>query len=110
MPEKKCILHSSENCFGKLSDQHSIKECLVGYLGNRADSVNNYKKSEHKWNKDLKVLKNQNKMLYRISKKSGSRRELKKIKNIKSKAYKKCSYSISKSSISGSDYNYSIIQ
>ena len=37
-----------------------------------------YKKSENKWKKELKDLKNQNKTLYKISKKSGSRREVKK--------------------------------
>ena len=37
--------HSSENCFGKCSDQKSIKEVLGGALGNSYDAVNQYKKS-----------------------------------------------------------------
>ena len=37
----------------------------------------------------MKALKKQNKMLYIIAKKSGSRRELKKIKKIKANASKK---------------------
>ena len=39
---------------------------------------------------------------------SGSRHELKKIKKIKSKSYKKCSYSSIDSSISDSDSYYSL--
>ena len=56
---------------------------------NRAESVKQYKNSKGKWKKDIKSLKNQNKLLYIISKKSGSRREIKKINNIRSKASKK---------------------
>lgn len=100
--------HSSENCFGKRFNQNSIKETLGQALGNRDDSVKNYKKSEHKWKRELKSLNNQNKMLYSIAKKSGSSRELKNIKKIKAKASKKCSYSISGSSISDSDSDYSL--
>ena len=65
--------HSSDNSFGKRSGQKSIKEVLGGALGNRADVVKHDKKSEHKWKKELKALKKQNKILYSISKKSGSR-------------------------------------
>ena len=54
----------------------------------RADAVNNYNKFEHKFRKDLKALNKQNKMLSRISKIPGSRRELKMTKNIKAKASK----------------------
>ena len=56
---------------------------------NRAESVKQYKNSKGKWKKDIKSLKKQNKLLYIISKKSGSRREIKKINNIRSKASKK---------------------
>ena len=75
---------------------------MGGSLGNRADSVKYYKKSEHTWKKELKALKNQNKMLFIIAKKSGSRRELKNIKKIKAKAYKKCRCSSRNSSRSDS--------
>ena len=60
-----------------------------------------YKKSE-KWKKDLKALKKQNKMLYRIPKKSGLRCETKNIKNIRAKASKKGSDSSSDDSESDS--------
>ena len=77
MPEKKYMLHSSENCFGKRYNQQYIKDVLGGGLGNRANTLKQYKNSEHKLKKELKALKNQNKMLYSIAKNFGSRRELK---------------------------------
>ena len=89
MPEQKYMSHSSENCFGKRPDQQSINDRLGGALDNRADAVNQFKNYEHKYKKELKALKKHIKNLYRISKKSGLRRELKKIKNIKNKASKK---------------------
>ena len=49
----------------------------------RTNYVQQYKKSENKWKKELKALKKQNKILYSISNKYGSRREIKKIKKIK---------------------------
>ena len=52
-------------------------------LGNKAVAVNQYQKSENKWTGELEYIKKQNKMLFRMSKRSGSRRELKKIKKIK---------------------------
>ena len=48
-----------------------------------------YMNPKNNWNKDLKALRKQDKMLYIIAKKSGSCRELKKIKNIKANASKK---------------------
>ena len=59
---------------------------MGGYLGDRADTVKHYKKSEQKWKKELKSLKNQNKMLFRIAEKSGSHHEMKNIKKIRTKA------------------------
>ena len=100
--------HSSEKCFGKCSDQQSIKEVLGGALYNRADAIKHYKKYEHKWKKELKALKNKNKIIFIIDKKYGARRELKKIKNIKAKAYKKRSYSSSDCSSSESDSDSSL--
>ena len=49
---------------------------MEGSVGSRADTVKQYKKSENKWKKELKALKNQNKMLYSIVKNSGSRIEI----------------------------------
>ena len=96
---RESIYHIAlRNILEKRSDQHYIKNGLGGALGNRADAVNQYKNSEHKWKKELKALKNQNKMLYSIAKNFGSRRELKNINNIKAEAYKKRRYYISKSS------------
>ena len=100
--------HSYEKCFGKRSEQQSIKEGLGEDLGNRADTIKNYKKYQHKWKKELKVPKNQNKMLFRISKKSLPRCKEKKIKEIKVKVSNKLGYSISNSSRSDSD-SYSSI-
>ena len=57
-------------------------------MGSRNEDVKQYKKSKSKTNKYIKALKKQNKMLYIISKKSISRREIKKIKKIGSKASK----------------------
>ena len=48
-----------------------------------------------KWKKEVKDLKNQNKMLYSIAKKSGSRHKIKKIKNIRAEASNKTSFSSS---------------
>ena len=84
MPEQKYMPHISENCFGKCSDQQPIEYGLGVALGNRSDDVKQYKNSKHKCKKDLKYLKNQNKMLYIIAKKSESRRELKNIKRSRS--------------------------
>ena len=88
-----------ENCFGKNSDQQSIKDVLGGELGHRDNVVKQYKTSKQKRKKELKDIRKQNKMFYSISKKSGSRRELKNIKKIKDKASKNHSYSIRDSSI-----------
>ena len=64
-------------------------------MGSRTDTVKQYKKSENKWKKDLEGFKKQNKMLYSIAKKSGSRREIKMIKKIRAKASNKGSDSSS---------------
>ena len=71
MPEQKYMSHSSENCFGKHSGQHSIRDVLVGALGNRYTAVKQYKKYKNKWKREMKALKKQNKMIYIITKKSG---------------------------------------
>ena len=81
---------------------------MGGSLGNKADAVKHYKKSEHKWMKYLKDLNKQNKILYSIAKKSVSLCELKKIKNIEAKNFKKCRYSSSNFSRIGSDFDSSL--
>ena len=51
IPERKYMLHRSENCLGKRSNHNSVKEELGGSLGNRDYSVKHYKKYEQKWKK-----------------------------------------------------------
>ena len=58
MPVRNYRLRISENCFGKRSDQQSVKDGLGGDLYNMDDAVNNYKKSEQKWNRELIALGN----------------------------------------------------
>ena len=61
----------------------NVKDGLVGSVGSRADTVKQYKKFENKCNKDLKDLNKKKRMLYRISKKPGSRRQIKNINKIR---------------------------
>ena len=98
IPKKKYKSYSSKNCFGKISDQELVKDGLVGSLGNRADAVKYYHKTEKKWKQELKSLKNQKKIIFIMANKSVSRREIKKIKKIKTNSYRKRSYSSSGSS------------
>ena len=58
-------------------------------MGIRAEAVKRYKRSESKCKKEIKALKKQNKILYRISNKFGTSREIKKIDNMRSKGSKK---------------------
>ena len=77
-------------------------------MGSRTDAVKQYKKSEKKWKKELKSIKKQKNMLYSISKKSGSRREINNIKKIRAKYSKKtCEYSIDDSDSDSSLASYS---
>ena len=105
MPEQKYMPHSSKNCCGKISDQQSVKDGLGGDLGNRTDVIKNCKKYEHKWKRELKSLKTQNKIIFNMFNKSGWRREIKKIKG---KASKKLIYSNSSISSSDSYSDYSL--
>ena len=88
IPERKFASHSSDDCTG-VRTKRSIKDGMVGPIGGRTHAVQYHNKSENKWKKELKALKNQNNMLYIIAEKSSSRRDIKKIKNIKSEASKK---------------------
>ena len=94
MPNCKYTLHSAEDFTGVCTNR-SIKDVLGRPMGSRTYSVKQYKKSENKRKKELKALNKQNKMIYGIAKKSGSRREIKKIKKIRAKASKKSSDSSS---------------
>ena len=94
MPERKYTSHSAEDCTG-VRTNWSIKDGTGGPMRSRTDTVKQYQKSKNKWKKDLKYLNKQNKMLYRISKKYGSRQEINKSKNIREKASKKTSDSSS---------------
>ena len=93
MPKQNYMSHSTGDFFGKRSNHKYIKDGLVIHLGNKYKAVKQFKKSKNKWKKELKALKNQNKILYSIAKKSGLRHKLKNIKNIKAKVSKKRSYS-----------------
>ena len=79
MPEQKYMSYRSEDCFGNSYNHNSIKDGLGGDIGSMPKAMKQYNKSENKRKKYLKDLKKQNKTIYRISKKSGSRRELKNI-------------------------------
>ena len=84
MPERKYTLHSAEDCTGLHTNQ-LIKDGLGGTMESRTVYLKKYKKSENKWKKEMKALKNQNKMIYSISNKSSLRRDINKIKKIRSK-------------------------
>ena len=58
MPERKYMLHSSEEYFGKRSDQKSIKDGLGGPMGSRAGSLKQWKKYKNKCKKEIKSLNN----------------------------------------------------
>ena len=51
--EHKWKSHSSENCFGKRSDQKYVKDGLGGPLGNIANVAKHDQKTEKKWKRDL---------------------------------------------------------
>ena len=85
MPERKYMSHITKDCTVIRTDRF-IKDGMGGPAGSRNHAVQQHKKYEKKWKKKLKALKKQNKILYSISKESGSRREIQKIKKIRKKA------------------------
>ena len=89
------MLHGADDCFGKHTNHKTIKDGLGGPMGSRDEAVKQYNNSESNWKKELKDLKNQNNMLFSITKKSRSRFELKNINNVREKASKKRCDSIS---------------
>ena len=70
--ERNYMSHSGED-FTCMLTNRTIYDGMGGSVGSRANTVKQYKKSE-KWKKELKSLRKQNKMLYTIVNKSGSRR------------------------------------
>ena len=68
---------------------------MGGTLVNRASTVKKYQKSEKKLKREMEALKKQNKIIFSMAKRSGSHRELKKIKKMHAKESKKHDYSIS---------------
>ena len=62
MPEQKYMLHNSEDCFCKRSNQNSIKDGLRWPMGSRAEDAKQYKNSKNKCKKDLKVLNKKKKL------------------------------------------------
>ena len=93
--------HSSKDCTVMCTNR-TIKDGMGGSVGSITDTVKQYKNSENKCKKDLKYLNKQNKMLYSIAKKSGSRHEINNIKKIRVKYSKKGSDSSSDDSDSDS--------
>ena len=108
MSEQKYMSYSAEDCFGESSNQKTINDVLGGPMGSRAESVTQYKRSESKWKKYIKAIKNQDKMLYSIANKSVSRREIKNIKKIRDKAFKNLCGDSRNSSSDYSDYDSSL--
>ena len=74
----------------------------------KAYTVKQYKKYEKKWKKELKTLNKQNKMVYSITKKSSSRREINNIKKFWGETSKKGRNSSSIYSSDDLDSNSSI--
>ena len=83
MPEQKYMLHSSEDCSEKRTNQNIVNDILGVHMVSRAKAVKQYKNFESKWKKYLKSLKSQNKMLFIIINNYVLRREIKKIKKIR---------------------------
>ena len=79
-------MHSADYYTG-MRTKDLIKDGMGGPMVIRTNYVQQYKKSENKWKKELKALKKQNKIMYSISNKYGSRREIKKIKKIKGEIF-----------------------
>ena len=104
--ERKWKMHTSINCFGNSSNQGSFNEGLVEKLGNRADDINQYQKSENNYRREMKALNKQNKIHFSMSKHSGSCCNFKNIKKICAKVSKKHGYS--SSNITNSEYNSSL--
>ena len=90
MPELKYMSHSAEDCTG-VHIKRPIKDGVGGPIRGRTNGVQQYRKSENKFKKELKALRKQNKMLHSISNESGSRRDIRKIKKIRAKASKRTS-------------------
>ena len=82
MPKRKYTSHSAKDFTG-MHTKRPIKYGMGGPMVIRTNAVQQYTRYENKWNKDMKALNKQKNMLYSISKKSGSRRDIKKANNIR---------------------------
>ena len=96
------MLYNSEYCFGKRSNQKSIKDGLGGPMVSESRLWNSKKGPSISRRKIWRLLRSKKK-LYRIAKKSGLRLELKNIKKLKDKASRKHYNSSSNSSREYSD-------
>ena len=56
IPELKYLSHSTEDCIG-MHTRRTIKDGMGGPMVNRNNYMQQYKKSENKWKKDLKAFK-----------------------------------------------------
>ena len=79
-----------------------------GSLVNRACAVKHYHKTEKNWKGGMKYFRKEKKMIYSMTKKSGSHHDIKNIKKIHKKASKKCSYSSSDVYSSDSVFYFSL--
>ena len=84
MPEQKYMSRCEEDCTG-IGTNQNIKGRMGESVGSRDNTVKQFKNSENKWKKQMKPLKKQNNMLYRITKNSGSRHEINNIKKVQEK-------------------------
>ena len=58
MSDRKYMLHSDENWFGKRSDQESLKNGLEVKLGNRYAAVKQFNKVDNNSKRQIKFLNN----------------------------------------------------
>ena len=91
--ENKYMSHSSGTWFFKRSYQEYLKKGLGGNLDKRKAAVKQFYNAKNERKRDLESLKKHSNMLYIMVKRTRSRKELKKIKNIRSKVDNKYDYS-----------------
>ena len=98
--------HSIEkyNSFGSFKN----KKYLDGNISKHNDTAKQFLETENKMQKQMKDLKKQNKIIFKLDKKSSSCRDLNKINKIDKSSYDYSSRNISSVSIN-SYYSYSSI-
>ena len=87
MLKVKCYSHFRDDLFELTNKLDSIKKYLGRGLGKRDAAVNQFHKSENKIQRNLKALKKQNKILFKLVKKTSYCKDMHKIKNIKAMKY-----------------------